>query len=996
MRTLTYTKLNNLLGWGVGLFALIVYALTVEPTASYWDCSEFIAVSYKLEVPHPPGAPLYLMLGRMFSLLAAGDTTRVAFWVNMLSVLTSALTITFLFWTITALARRMYVRNATESEATPPKGSALQQIMGAGVLGSLVFTFSDSFWFSAVEAEVYGLSSLFTAVIVWAILRWETMETAQQRWQWLILISYIVGLSIGVHLLGLVALPAMALLIYYREYGQRANNFGVIVALALGMVAVGLIMVGIIQGLPGIAAGFDIFFVNTLGLPFYSGIVVFLLLFFGGLVASLVWAYRRQYALTSTLLLSLCFVLLGYSSYMLVLIRSGDNPPIDENNPEDVLKFISYLKREQYGDRPLLYGHHYASRMVGQEKGEPVYRKGDKEYEIVDWSIDPVYDKKEQLFFPRMYSQQGRHKRAYAKHLGLGEKEKPSSADNLRFLFGYQVGHMYIRYLMWNFAGRHSDEEGAEWLSPIEGLEALSNSLPTELSNNKARNNYWALPFLFGLLGLIYHAMRDHQGFRFVMLLFLFMGVGLVFYLNMPPEEPRERDYIFAGSYYTFAIWVGLAFVALMDWGKKYISRYQIRLAVCSAISLLPIFLMAKENWDDHDRSGRYFSVDSARNLLESCAPNAILFTGGDNDTFPLWYAQEVEGIRTDVRVIVLSYFNTEWYIEQMTRPAYASAPLPFSIDIQQYAKGGLNDLLYIAPRKGMKRPISLSRYLDLVRVADSRLRLETSAGTFYNMVPSRTVVLEVDTAKVRAEGVVPKAFDDLLTDRIHIELKGNYMEKKDLALLDLLSAQDWSRPIYFNHTSLRGVGMTLEPYVVQEGLSYRFLPIQNDGSRRDTRLMDGNTLVDVERMYENVMKKFRFRSLQNESIYLNGDFRNFIFNHRAALSTLSAALYKTGDTTRAKKVLRYSLKQIPDAVVPYEIYGLPTVAVALAIGEREKAIGIADGITERAAEWLSFDPSAQDRKKYEAIIQRTASLFRSQGEKETAQRYTELLRRRP
>ena len=984
----TYKRINNLLGWAMGLVALLVYGLTVEPTASYWDCGEFIAVSYKLEVPHPPGAPLYLLLGRMFSLLAGADVERVAYWVNMLSVLASALTITFLFWTITALTRRLHERGPVVVQ--PITSTALHRIMGAGVLGALVFTFSDSFWFSAVEAEVYGVSSLFTAVIVWAILRWETIESKRERWKWLILISYIVGLSIGVHLLGLVAIPAMALLVYYREYGERANNFGASVAVIIGAVAVGVIMVGVIQGLPGIAAGFDILFVNTLGLPFYSGIICFLLLLFGGVVAGLFWAQRKRHELLSALLISFCFVLLGYSSYMLVLIRSNNNPPIDENNPEDVLKFISYLKREQYGDRPLLYGQHFSSQLVAQEKGEPVYRKGKKEYEITDWKIEPLYEKKEKMLFPRMYS--SRHKKAYRNYLNLSEREQPTFSDNLHFFFGYQIGHMYLRYLLWNFAGRESDEESAGWLSPSE---ALFDSVPSEISENKARNNYWMLPFLFGLLGLFYQGWQDYQGFRFVALLFLLMGVGIVFYLNMPPGEPRERDYIFTGSYYTFAIWVGMAFAALMEWGRKYVAHSYLRLGLCSLLSLLPVALMAKENWDDHDRSGRYFSVDSARNLLESCAPNAILFTGGDNDTFPLWYAQEVEGIRTDVRVVVLSYFNTDWYIEQMSRPAYESAPLPFSLDLRRYRQGGVNDLIYISPRKNIKGAISLDRYLELVQAEDPRIQVESSAGTKYNMIPSQKFVLEVDTAKVRAAGVVPPTFDSLLTDKVFINLEGNYMEKKDLALLDLLSAQDWSRPIYFNHTSLLGIGMDMSACVVQEGLAYRFLPIQNDGSRQDKRLIGEDLLVDTDRMYENVMIKFRFRGLQDESTHLTDDYRGFVYNHRVILSTLAGTLYNAGDTTRAKEVLRYSLEQMPDKTVPYEGYGLPTVAAALVMGEREVAIEIADKIVRRAAERLASDLKISDRNRryYQSTIQRTASLFMAHEEKKTAKRYVEELR---
>ena len=988
MERLSYARLNNLLGCFVGLIALVVYAVTVEPTASYWDCGEFIAVSNKLEVPHPPGAPLYLMIGRMFSLLARGDVEQIAYWVNMLSVLASALTITFLFWTITLLARRL----CDNSKVGVVSGNALYGIMGAGCLGALIFTFSDSFWFSAVEAEVYGVSSLFTAIIVWAIIRWANIkEDSPRQWQWLIMISYLIGLSIGVHLLGLLALPTLTLLIYYKKYKHRVTNFGSFLAASAGLVIVGIIMLGIIQGLPSIAAGFDITFVNQLGLPFYSGIIVFLLLLFGSITMGIIWTHRKKMPLLNTLLLSLAFVLVGYSSYMLVLIRSLDNPPIDENNPEDVLNFISYLKREQYGDRTLIYGEHFASRLVDQKKSTPVYKKGEKEYEIIDWQIKYVYEDRDKMFFPRIYS--SRHASEYRAFLGLSEKAKPRGSDNLRFLFGYQIGYMYLRYLMWNFVGRSSDEQGADWLSPLDVFS--ESSLPFTIQNNKGRNNYWGLPFLLGLVGLIFQGWRDERGLRFVSLLFLLMGLGLVLYLNMPPSEPRERDYIYTGSYYAFSIWIGMSFMAMMHGATRIFKQAKIRLISCGILALVPIVLMAKENWDDHDRSGRYFSVDSARNLLESCEPHSILFTGGDNDTFPLWYAQEVEGIRTDVRVVVLSYFNTDWYISQMMRPAYESSPLPFTLDLAHYAQGGVNDLLYISPRKDISSAISLDAYLELVRNFDSRIQVTASTGSHYNMIPAQDVVLEIDQKKVESMHI-PQAFDSLRTDVLYIRLEGKYLEKKDLAILDLIAAQEWSRPIYFNHTSLRGIGMNLEPYVVQEGLAYRLLPVFNHGNNVDTELMQDGILLDTERMYENVMHKFRFRGLQDEDVYLSEDYRNFVTNHRSTLSALAARLYREGDTLRAREVIHYSIEKMPDRTVPYDEFNLPTIVTALAIGEEEIALPLLDSITSRCEEQLAFGITGSAARRCRASIFKAAGLLIEQGDTTRAKRYADILRKGP
>ena len=933
---MNYQRINTILGWSVGLIAGIVYVCTVEPTASFWDAGEFIATSYKLEVPHPPGAPFYLLLGRLFSMLALENVLRVAWAVNMLSVVSSGLTITFLFWTITALGKRWIHTENTY---------AYIRLFASAAIGSLIFTFSDSFWFSAVEAEVYGLSSLFTAVMVWAMLRWEQCKSKERAWKWLLFISYLVGLSIGVHLLGLVTIPAIALIYYFKVYGHKpyaANTHlrNALGAMIVGLLIVGLVMIGIIQWLPGIAAGFDIFFVNSLRLPFYTGIIVFMILCFGGLIVGVIYTQVKGLPVANMMCLSLCFILLGYSSYTLILIRSNANPPIDENNPENVLTFLSYLKREQYGDRPLVYGHHFKSERASREETEPIYKKGDTRYEIKEWDYQINYKPGEKMVLPRIYSQ--RHKEEYQAVLGLGEYQRPTFTHNLQFLFGYQIGYMYMRYFMWNFVGRAGDEDGADWLAPWESFEEL----PAQWAESKGRNNYWGLPLLLGIFGLLFQSKRDIRGFGFVSALFLLMGLGLVLYLNMPPREPRERDYIYTGSYYAFAIWTGFGLLFIEQYLSKFLKNRVFRLITATLLSLLPVGLMAKENWDDHNRSERYFSVDSARNLLESCDKNAILFTGGDNDTFPLWYAQEVEGVRTDVRVVVLSYFNTDWYIEQMTRPAYESAPLPFSVPLQEYVGGGANDILYVEPNENIQGAISLHKYLELVRRGDPRIRIQVGPNKYFNVIPSQNFYINVDTVKVKE--YFPLHLRDKIRPYVDLTLADNYIEKKDLAILDLIASQQWHRPIYFNHTSLQGTKLNIRPYVVQEGLAYRFLPIEPNYSVKDR-------WVNTSKSYENIMQRFSWRSLQNEEIYFSEDYKEFISVYRSMISTVSIALHKEGDTIRAQELFHFALEKMPKKTFPFDVYSLSFIHAGFAIGENEKATRISTEVLDRCKKILDY-----------------------------------------
>ena len=611
--------------------ALVTYWLTMEETASYWDCGEFISVSYKLEVPHPPGAPLFLLIGRLFSFLALGDVTQVAYWINFSSVLASAFTVLFLFWSITLFGRK--VLNITKPSEISESNAWL--LLGAGLVGSLAFTFSDSFWFSAVEAEVYAMSSFFTAFVVWAMMKWDVIEDESKANRWLILIFYMMGLSIGVHLLNLVTIPALGLIYYFKKY-KTPTFWGVVWTLVISLFLIIFINDIIIPGLPSIAGSFEIYFVNSLRLPFGSGVIVFSALVLGALIYGIMQTQKKGNVLLNTFLVSTAFILVGYASYAVIVIRSNENPPINENDPSDVMSFVRYLKREQYGSRPLLYGQYFTAEVEGYTDGVPIYTKGDSRYEITDRKIDYRYSANAMTILPRIYSTQPDHQQRYREILGLREGEKPTFSDNLRFMFTHQIGTMYMRYFLFNFAGRESDIQDADWLGPRGWFEEL----PEELATNKGRNNFFMVPFLLGLLGMIYQINRDPKNFAVVGLLFILTGVALVVYLNSPPVEPRERDYIYAGSYYAFCFWIGFAVLAVADVLRRFIKNPRTLAAAATLICMSAPALMAAEGWDDHDRSNRYFSVDSAINYLQSCSPNAILFTGGDNDTFPLWYAQ--------------------------------------------------------------------------------------------------------------------------------------------------------------------------------------------------------------------------------------------------------------------------------------------------------------------------------------------------------------------
>ncbi len=935
---MNFQRINNIAGWAVFAIGLITYWITMEETASYWDCGEFIAVSYKLEVPHPPGAPFFLLIGRMFSFLAFGDVTKVAYWINFSSVLASAFCVLFLFWSITLLGRKI-MRISRFDEITEGQGWTL---IGAGIVGALAYTFSESAWFSAVEAEVYAMSSFFTAFVVWAILKWDVIDDESKANRWLLLIFYMMGLSIGVHLLNLVTIPALCLVYYFKKH--TPTTWGIVLTLIVSLLMIFFVNDIIIPGLPSFAGTLEVFFVNSLGLPFGSGAFLFGATIIGGLVYGIVYSQRNQKVVLNTFLNAVAFILIGYSSYTLVLIRSNFKPPINENNPSDIMSFVSYLKREQYGSRPLLYGPNFNAQPVDMKEGGAIYYKGKDKYEVKDTKFEYVYRPEDKTFLPRIWSSDPGHVQIYRDRLGLAEGQKPNwLTHNIYFMLRYQIGEMYLRYLLFNFSGRQSDIQGA---GSLPDFNASTVKLPQQLAENKGRNNFFMIPLILGVIGMFYQSVHDVKNFFVVLLLFILTGAALVVYLNSPPTEPRERDYIYAGSYYAFAFWIGFSVIAIVSMINKATKNMKVSAIAATLIGLSAPALMAQQGWDDHDRSDRFFSVDSAINYLESCAPNAILFTGGDNDTFPLWYAQEVEGVRTDVRVVVLSYYNTDWYIEQSLEQHYESQPFKYTLSLDNYRQGGLNDYLPYFDKK--IKAMDLNRFLELVR-DNNNVLLHPNYGGQRNMLPTRDIFLKIDVDKVRKLGIVPPEMDSLIVPEMHFRVRGGGLEKKDLAMLDVLASSDWERPMYVNNTSLSQFSVDLSRYVVQEGNAYRILPVMNPAR------FEQQEMVNTEVSYKNMMEKFQFRNLDRSDVYYSQDYRNFVLNHRSSFNSLAEALIQKGDMEKAKQVLLGSLTKMPDAGIPYDYSNAQTVSLLLEAGEKAKALEVANIMWPRADEMAEY-----------------------------------------
>ena len=1042
-----FRLVDNLMGWITFAIAAFVYCSTVEPTASFWDCPEFITTAYKLEVGHPPGAPFFMLTGNLFTQFVS-DPTKVALMVNIMSALFSAACIMFLFWSISHLTRKLVGTNGQISTL-----GQLITVEASALTGALIYTFSDTFWFSAVEGEVYAYSSLFTAVVFWLMLKWEDHADEPHSDRWLIFIAYLTGLSIGVHLLNLLCLPALVLVYYFRRYPQ-ANARGSLVALAGSFALVAAVLYGIVPGIVKVGGWFELLFVNTFGLPFNTGLIVYMVLlvgivlwsiwettvqrnrlrmnlsyllsvgmlgipfyshgftsiFVGILVLAVLYFVLNRRVnkthwisarLMNTSLLCMLMIMIGYSSYAVIVIRSSANTPMDQNSPEDIFTLGSYLSREQYGDRPLFYGQQYTSQVKyksdGQyctpvsKQGAPVYQRKEKaspeepdRYIIQRYDIDYVYA--QNVLFPRMYSE--RHADAYESWLGgvegktvnydrcgeLVQVKVPTMFENIRFFLSYQVNFMYWRYFMWNFAGRQNDLQGngewehGNWITGIPFLDNLrlgdQSKLPAELRENKGRNVFYCLPLILGLIGLFWQLFRNtkenrgegEKQFWVVFFLFFMTGLAIVIYLNQTPMQPRERDYAYAGSFYAFAIWCGMGVAGVAE-GLRRLLRNENLCAGISCLCVLVPIQMAGQTWDDHDRSGRYTCRDFGQNYLQSLdeGKHPIVFTNGDNDTFPLWYCQETEGFRTDARVCNLSYLQTDWYIDQMKRPAYDSPAVPIHWSRLQYVEGTREG---VAVRPGMLEQV-INYYKDdpaAMREAlgDNPYELRNIIDKWVlndnpdlQIIPTDSIVFAIDKEAVRRSGMMIAG--DSIPDYMHISLKGKRaVYKSEMMMYEMLAQCNWERPLYVATTVGPDNYGSLGNYFVQEGLVNRVTPFNTKANGRN---------MDTERMYDNMMNKFKFGGLDKPGIYLDETVMRMCYTHRRAFAQLALRMLQEGKTDKVAKLVDYVEQVISPENVPhnYASGSLDLARVSLRVKKTDHAIKLAQTVAQGSCEYVEW-----------------------------------------
>ena len=1061
-----FKLVDNILGWVSFLIAAFVYCSTIEPTASFWDCPEFISTGYKLEIGHPPGAPFFMLTANLFSQFTS-DPTQVARMVNMMSALLSAATILFLFWTISHLVRRLLIRDWSELNLWK-----MIAIEGSAMVGALIYTFSDTFWFSAVEGEVYAYSSAFTAVVFWLILKWEDHADEPHSDRWLILIMYMTGLSIGVHLLNLLCLPAIVLVYYYRKFPQRIPRkdlYGSLIALGISIVILAAVLYGVVPGIVQVGGWFELLFVNVLGCPFNTGEIVYIFL----LIAITIWAiyethrdisqkkqniafllsvamlgipfyghgwsaviigimvlavlwFVLQYKkgkdllvtarIKNTSLLCMLMLMIGYSSYALIVIRSSANPPMDQNSPEDIFTLGEYLGREQYGQRPLLYGQAYTSQVALEKDGEycrPVTKKGapvwqrkekaspDEKDEYFVVRNKDEYQYAQNMIFPRMYS--SAHRTAYESWMGgsvdgheemydrCGEMisvKVPSQLENIRFFLSYQCNFMYWRYFMWNFAGRQNDIQGngelehGNWLSGFDWFDNLrlgdQNTLPDELKNNKGHNVFYCLPLLLGLIGLFWQSWYSRKNrivvdgkekteiepvgirqFWVVFFLFFMTGLAIVIYLNQTPMQPRERDYAYAGSFYAFAIWCGMGVAALIDLIQRKLKINPITIGtIVTIVTILVPIQMASQTWDDHDRSGRYTCRDFGQNYLMSLQDegNPIIFTNGDNDTFPLWYNQDVEGVRTDARVCNLSYLQTDWYIDQMRRPAYDSPSVPISWSRLEYCSG-TNEYVSIDPE--MKQAV-LDFYAEDPETAkkqfgDDPFELKNilkywvrSKNPDLHVIPTDVIYMTIDKEAVRKSGMMMAT--DSIPDRMTISLKGkSALYKGDLMILEMLSQCNWERPIYVAVSVGDENYINLGDNTITEGLVYRITPF--------TTNKEGAKNFDTKRTYDNVMHRFKFGGASTQGVYLDETVMRMCYTHRRIMARLATQLVSEGDDKKAAEVLRYTEKVLPAYNIPhsYTSGSLDMARAWAAMGNKKEAMNLIDQLWKNSTQYVTW-----------------------------------------
>ena len=905
MNQTSFSRINTCMAWLVFAIAAIVYGLTVEPTASLWDCPEFIACGYKLEIGHPPGAPVFMLAANLFSQLAS-DQSHVALMVNLLSALLSAGCIFFLFLTVTHLSRKL-ICPISNGEMSIPQVITTE---ACGMVGALAYTFSDTFWFSAVEAEVYAFSSFLTALMFWLILKWESEMDKPGSTRWIVLIAYITGLSIGVHLLCLLCLPAMSLVVYFRR-AKRVTWMGMLKALIAGGLLIGVILFSLIPGVVKLGGLFELLFTNVLGCPYNTGLICYILLLTGTIVIAYYKVKRRTVRLSLACLL---MMLIGYSSYGVIFIRANAQTPMCENAPDNIFSLGSYLNREQYGKTPLFYGPAYCSEIdrvaegeylvPRQKEGKAVYRpvadSTKQEYEVVRHDIDYLY--KNNMYFPRMHS--SRHTKAYEDWMGGVVKKDgvPTAAENLRFFLSYQVNFMYWRYFLWNFVGRqnniqgHGEVEHGNWITGFRWIDDWllgcdTSKLPSDLKENKGRNVFYGLPLLLGLVGMLWQWRKGRKGkqqFLVVMLLFVMTGLAIVVYLNQTPLQPRERDYAYAGSFYAFAIWIGMGVGGIWQTLSRPLPHREglgVGLALLVSIGCLLIPLqMASQTWDDHDRSGRYTCRDFGANYLNSMQREGhpIILTNGDNDTFPLWYNHEVEGVRTDTRVVNMEYLQTDWYIDQMKRQAYDSPPLPISLSHEDYKEGRME---YV--------PIDT----DSIAIGPATISLKGKQGLF----------------------------------------------KNELMVLDMLLQANWERPVYMSISMGSDILPFLRDHLILEGLAYRISPTAT------------TQMIDVERLYDNIMHRFRYGGLSTKGIYVDEDIRRMANTHQLIMGVLIDSLLQRGDLKRAVNVCHKWQKEMPQENVPYTEYALSMARCYYMAHQPEKGDEIVSSLLRRSDEWLSW-----------------------------------------
>jgi hypothetical protein len=975
MATAKFKKWNLLLGWCTFIIALITYSLTIEPTVSAWDVGEYIATSVKLEVGHPPGAPLFQMLGAFFAMFTS-ESSEIAKMVNFMSALASAFTILFMFWTISNLAEKLALKTGKITE-----GSYIA-ILGSSIVGSLAYTFSDSFWFSAVEGEVYAMSSFLMAILFWLGLKWESELHTPRGNKWLILISFVVGLSFGVHILSLLVIPAIVMLYFFKTY-KKINLKTTAIATILSVLVLAFVFKFLFPFTLKFFSASELFFINTIGLPFNSGSIIAALILVALFFFGLRYTRKHNKVHTNTLILSVLFIMIGFSSWMMLPIRANANTTINENNPSSARELLAYYEREQYGDANVFYDTYYSNTFERTQDAKQPYRDDKPKYEqkngayvIVNKykNVIPNYSDKHKGFIPRMVNPAAEGMYKSIAGIPANSKRRPTFGENLKFMFSYQFGYMYGRYFMWNFAGRQNDIQGrldifnGNWISGIDALDEMrlgsQQKLSSQILENKGRNKYYFLPLILGLVGLFFQIKWDKNNFFTLFLFFAFTGFAIIFYTNPKPFEPRERDYAIVGSFYIFAIWIGFGVLALYEYLKTFANKKIIAIAI-SVVSLLAVpALMASENWDDHDRSNRYTTRLNAQAYLESCDENAIMFTIGDNDTFPLWYMQEVEGIRTDLKLVNTSLFATDWYIDQMKRTTYDAPPIPSQLKHEQYKYGSLDIAYHIEHPRFKDTVIGIKDFMRWISSdSDATYYIDEEQNIKEKFYPTNRIRIPVNRENVLKSGVVAQKDADKIVDYIDITIDDRGITKNRILMLDILANNDWKRPIYFTGgANADEEYIWLKDYLQLDGLAFKLVPIKTpakyiDGSgrAREVSLFDIGR-IDAEKMYANI-KKLEWRNINSNKIYLDEQTKRNAISLRNSLMRLSDAFAKEGDTLKAVEVLDLSLEKLPIEKFDHYSLSLGYPEMYFKLGENEKAKQVTTTLTRLITEkltWLS------------------------------------------